>query len=321
MPRRFRSGIGSRRTSTAGCMAGCHSPRLFARSINTAAVRLAQDVGFGQRDKGRARARHSFTPPQGPQLGAGGGRCQPPRVDGCVRQHSGRASASAAAGCYLVRVTGERSHNGGWRAVRAQPHDGERQRGDAKTPHASRGTRDGAAGGARRFRCRQDRHHAKPQRMRGSSASTSPWWLVSGLATTTAAPMQGVTGGSLPATIWRQFMRAAAPNSSVLSAEPTPNRPEQQNSYAFSYNAPTNRVANGRRLFQANLDGSRVCSTATCTLALPSINRSAATDCTYQPLSGGPRTRCGVSTSRTSQASIRLANGPEADGRALKLQF
>ncbi|EJC80827.1 penicillin-binding protein, 1A family [Rhizobium leguminosarum bv. trifolii WSM2297] len=75
------------------------------------------------------------------------------------------------------------------------------------------------------------------------------------------APMQGVTGGALPAHIWRDFMRAAM-------AEPT---------------------INGVRSTEAVTDGQSAplsCNITACARSYRSFRPS---DCTYQPYSGGRR--------------------------------
>jgi 1A family penicillin-binding protein len=121
------------------------------------------------------------------------------------------------------------------------------------------------------------------------------------------SPMRRVVGGSLPATIWKNFMEqaSAAPSTTVAaqqSPDQTPPGGEQQM-----------QPPNG--LFNQNTAGpaSAQCNIPVCERSYRSFR---AADCTYQPEEGGPRRFCDRSGERTAgvsgAGSQRLAPKPSA---------
>ena len=93
------------------------------------------------------------------------------------------------------------------------------------------------------------------------------------------SPTSGVTGGSAPATIWKTFMTKAAPILGKQPSSETTSRPDSQDK------TPTSEQAS--------------CNIRACGAKYQSFDAS---DCTYQPHGGGPRVRCEKSSSRVRQA-------------------
>ena len=103
------------------------------------------------------------------------------------------------------------------------------------------------------------------------------------------SPMRGVTGGSLPATIWKDFMQqvdepslaGATPDAGVTTVgqAPTQSRPQPQISSNVSAPADTP---------PSDAQGGQ-CNVPVCEHFYSSFRGS---DCTYQPYSGGPRQHC-----------------------------
>ena len=117
------------------------------------------------------------------------------------------------------------------------------------------------------------------------------------------SPMKHVTGGSLPASIWRQFVTAATPlvpqNAQV--AEAPSDQPANDN--AMPPQAPAE---------QANVSGA--CDVQACAGIYSSFRAS---DCTYQPYTGGQRRACPIGArpaSPVAQASPQLTPGQETTG-------
>jgi 1A family penicillin-binding protein len=108
--------------------------------------------------------------------------------------------------------------------------------------------------------------------------------------------MSGVTGGSLPAAIWKQFMQAAAGTPAA-----------DQGQAVSTSGAQTQPTSSDQEYVQ--------CDVRTCAARYQSFRAS---DCTYQPYDGGPRTRCEKSSGRHRAASALAEVGadlPEAAGR------
>jgi 1A family penicillin-binding protein len=106
------------------------------------------------------------------------------------------------------------------------------------------------------------------------------------------SPMKHVTGGSLPASIWRQFVTAATPiiaQQPQIAAAPAP---QQQ---ASNQPAPQSDdlAARATEVTQApsTQAGNAMCDVQACSGMYHSFRAS---DCTYQPYSGGPRQMCAV---------------------------
>ena len=102
------------------------------------------------------------------------------------------------------------------------------------------------------------------------------------------SPTHRVTGGSIPASIWRQFVSAASPlvgQAPQVAALPAPQQ-------ASSPPAPSDDLA--ARATEVTQAPSEQAANAACDIqACSGIYRSfRASDCTYQPYSGGPRQMC-----------------------------
>jgi membrane peptidoglycan carboxypeptidase len=113
------------------------------------------------------------------------------------------------------------------------------------------------------------------------------------------APMQRVTGGSLPAAIWKKFMEQAHPAATPAdnSAQSTTLVAKQQTSEATP---PANKEPQQPSgLFNQNTAGAAgaKCDIAVCQRSYRSFRAS---DCTYQPDAGGPRRFCGRQDERTA---------------------
>jgi penicillin-binding protein 1A len=100
------------------------------------------------------------------------------------------------------------------------------------------------------------------------------------------SPMKGVTGGSAPAAIWKTFMTKAGP---ILGKQPKvgSEAPEAQ---------------------QESMTEQASCDIRACGAKYQSFDAS---DCTYQPLRGGPRQRCEKST----VGFVQSMSEPNADER------
>jgi membrane peptidoglycan carboxypeptidase len=110
------------------------------------------------------------------------------------------------------------------------------------------------------------------------------------------SPMRRVTGGSLPAQIWKQFMTAATPlvQPQTIAAAPATDA------------AQTNGAGGSGE--QASAAGA--CDPQACAGVYRSFH---AADCTYQPYSGGPRRLCELGA-RHATASATAA--PQTTGTA-----
>jgi 1A family penicillin-binding protein len=97
------------------------------------------------------------------------------------------------------------------------------------------------------------------------------------------SPMKNVTGGSLPAKIWKDFMEAANVPSTAAPSDAGPTTvgqsqaSSQMSSNAMPSNAPPTEAQGGQ------------CNIPACASFYNSFRES---DCTYQPYSGGPRQHC-----------------------------
>ena len=101
------------------------------------------------------------------------------------------------------------------------------------------------------------------------------------------SPTRRVTGGSIPASIWRQFVSAASPlvgQAPQVAALPAPQQ--------VSSGPPADDItARATEVTQApsTQAGNAMCDLAACSGMYHSFRSS---DCTYQPYSGGPRQMC-----------------------------
>jgi membrane peptidoglycan carboxypeptidase len=121
---------------------------------------------------------------------------------------------------------------------------------------------------------------------RGLSASTI---LVAGVwvGNDDDSPMRRVVGGSLPAQIWKRFMTAAAPllggqGMQVSSAPEAAGPPGNASSAPASSDSPESAGSSEE-------PRAGMCDYEACARFYHSFHAS---DCTYQPYSGGPRQIC-----------------------------
>jgi membrane peptidoglycan carboxypeptidase len=103
-----------------------------------------------------------------------------------------------------------------------------------------------------------------------------------------SSPMRGVTGGSLPALMWKQFMIAAARQ---------PSSPEEAGQGKA---APTEEAPQRAR-----------CDVAACAAKYQSFD---AGDCTYQPYGGGQRRYCEIGALTTAEIVPQQRAPQEAAG-------
>jgi len=115
------------------------------------------------------------------------------------------------------------------------------------------------------------------------------------------SPMRRVVGGSLPAQIWKQFMTAATP---LVEPEGTP--------VAAAPEAQTDGSAPGTQA-SADQPAASACDPQACAGVYRSFRAS---DCTYQPYSGGQRRLCELGARRASAAPPQTtgAAGGESSG-------
>jgi penicillin-binding protein 1A len=132
-------------------------------------------------------------------------------------------------------------------------------------------------------------------------------------------PMKRVTGGSLPAAIWKRFMSEAA--TAMTRTQPTaaeakqPLQPPQQPTAEVSSKQPAAEASpqqpaadastNARISFAPQAPGSQAalaprCDYEACARTYRSFRAS---DCTYQPFSGAPRQLCEKTPSQQSAAT------------------
>jgi 1A family penicillin-binding protein len=105
------------------------------------------------------------------------------------------------------------------------------------------------------------------------------------------SPTHRVTGGSLPATIWRQFVSAATPlvaQQPQVAAAPVPQQPSNP-----PIQPSDELAARATQVTQAPpvQAGSAMCDVQACSSMYRSFRAS---DCTYQPYWGGGRQVCGM---------------------------
>jgi len=119
------------------------------------------------------------------------------------------------------------------------------------------------------------------------------------------SPMQRVTGGTLPATIWKKFIEQAklAPATNVVA---------QQNTNAMAAPAAEQQPQAPNGLFNQNTAGAANarCNIPVCEQSYRSFRGS---DCTYQPDAGGPRRFCDRGETAAGQPS-RAPNEQTTNG-------
>ena len=129
-------------------------------------------------------------------------------------------------------------------------------------------------------------------------------------------PMRRVTGGSLPAAIWRQFVTAATPlvgqQPPPVAAAPTPQAQQQASNpprpqpddQAVPANSPTPVSAQA---------GAGLCDVQACSGMYSSFRAS---DCTYQPYWGGARQMCGMGARQQGTPVARTSQETTGAGTA-----
>jgi penicillin-binding protein 1A len=113
-------------------------------------------------------------------------------------------------------------------------------------------------------------------------------------------PMQGVTGGSLPAVIWKRFVSAATP---------LVDRPSE----AVATHSAAPATAEPAPVVLPTVASQPQCDHSACAAEYSSFRAS---DCTYQPLGGGPRRLCEKGGPATG-SSQSLARAPTTAGQGL----
>ena len=252
----------------------------FATSINTAAVRLAQDVGL---DNVIAAARDlgiDAKLPRVPSLALGSAEVNLLNLTA--------AFASVLAGKAPVQPWGVTSFSAADRPRRVsigaptgslQPLGGLQERliELLKLP-VERGTAKGAAlNGLAAGKTGTSQNHRDAWFLGFNESLAVGVWV----GNDDRSPMNGVTGGSAPATIWKMFMTKASP---ILSKQPA---------------LETNVVgAHFEKLPE------QACDIRACGAKYQSFDAS---DCTYQPRRGGQRLRCEKASPHVQQAMLEPA--------------
>lgn len=104
------------------------------------------------------------------------------------------------------------------------------------------------------------------------------------------APMNGVTGGSLPASIWKNFMQGS--DRPLVSAGQPADRNKEPRQLRTGDGPPIDVASPDQEYFR--------CDVRACAARYQSFR---AADCTYQPYGGGARERCGRLSSSVRQTS------------------
>ena len=134
------------------------------------------------------------------------------------------------------------------------------------------------------------------------------------------SPTEGVTGGALPAQIWKRFVSAATPllnrpGEAVLTSSTPAPPPETSPAPVVTDNNPAAPAANPVAATVAASPQPAKASQAQCdqNACAAEYTSFRASDCTYQPLTGGPRRLCekGVLPD-ASQASQAVGRAPTA---------
>jgi len=124
------------------------------------------------------------------------------------------------------------------------------------------------------------------------------------------APMKRVTGGSLPAAIWKRFMTEAATAMTrdtkqlTASVEALPKQPTPE-AKPPTAEAPSSVDTSGAAAPADQAARSPSCDYQACARTYGSFRAS---DCTYQPYSGGPRQLCDKNPSQWTAATPLASN-------------
>jgi len=123
-------------------------------------------------------------------------------------------------------------------------------------------------------------------------------------------PMKRVTGGSLPAAIWKRFMTEAATAMTwdtkqlTASVEALPKQPTPE-AKPPAAEAPSSVDTSGAAAPADQAARSPSCDYQACARTYGSFRAS---DCTYQPYSGGPRQLCDKNPSQWTAATPLASN-------------
>jgi membrane peptidoglycan carboxypeptidase len=131
------------------------------------------------------------------------------------------------------------------------------------------------------------------------------------------SPTHRVTGGSLPASIWRQFVSAATPlvgQQPQVAAAPSPQQASNP-----PIQPSDDLAARATEVTQAPQAGNAMCDVQACSSMYRSFRAS---DCTYQPYWGGGRQMCSMgarqmtpvagTSAETTGAGVTTAQGASA---------
>jgi 1A family penicillin-binding protein len=267
----------------------------FAHSVNTAAVRLTMDVGVDQVISAARDLGIDSDLPRVPSLALGAAEISLLGLTG--------AYASAAAG-RKIEPWGisalSASDGAGLRALGPYLESG-RPLGQFREPLVdllqqviTRGTGRAAALDAfAAGKTGTSQHHRDAWFIGFNESLVVGVWVGNDDGT----PMKGVVGGTLPATIWKRFVKEA---SKLIEEHNDPPRPRDSNLVVGAYNQSSE-----------NPPPQTHCDIEACSDAYRSFRAS---DCTYQPYDG-PRKLCSrgdpSAPPRTDGALVRIRRGME----------
>jgi penicillin-binding protein 1A len=270
----------------------------FARSVNTAAVRLALNTGLDQVITAARDLGISTPLPKVPSLALGA-------ADTSLLKLTA-AYASVLAGRAPVQPWGVASFASPARPRLVSigaPVGGQKPLGDIREPliglleqPVERGTaRAAATGGFAAGKTGTTQDHRDAWFIGFNESLVVGVWV----GNDDRSPMDEVTGGSLPAQMWKSFVTQAAPPSG--EAQPDPEMPVVQMPEAKPLPEDQPAVANA---------GSALCDYRACSAKYQSFDAS---DCTYQPYGGGQRQRCEKGAPQTqSPGTLPVATQPVA---------
>jgi 1A family penicillin-binding protein len=123
------------------------------------------------------------------------------------------------------------------------------------------------------------------------------------------APMRRVVGGSVPATIWKQFMTQATPLVGAEGAQIATAQPAETTGQGDQTRMPQDDDQAGTNPAP---QASSLCDVAACSSSYHSFRAS---DCTYQPYSGGARRACPLGA-QSARATTQPGPGVGTTGAA-----
>jgi penicillin-binding protein 1A len=279
----------------------------FAHSINTAAVHLAQKVGLDQVIAAARDLGIESSLPNVPSLALGS-------ADVTLLNLTA-AYAGVLAGQMPVRPWGVASFSSSkTRSMSVGPVTGERRPlGVLREPlmqllrlPVERGTaHEAALDGFAAGKTGTTQNHKDAWFIGFNESLIVGVWV----GNDDGAPMNEVTGGSLPAVIWKNFMNRAA--SQRIASQTPVAAPEQGQIPSQMPEAP--EQIPGQVPGDTNRPEAQhpQCDYRACSAKYQSFN---ATDCTYQPYGGGERKQCEKAAQAVNGAD-RSQNATAGDGR------